>query len=197
MQTTAQPTIKLQTPKRKEQSIEYIIKSGLAGGIAGCLGKTSIAPLDRYTGRFIGVFEAGKDIFNKNGVMGLFQGHSVTLVRIFPYAAIKFVAYEQIKVILMPTQKQVTSKNQFLAGSLAGSPKPQRAPSVMKSPKQNATVRARAEHAKQLQQEMLKKKTTSESSPTSQRLKQRASSGIDWDTIKRERRKTVIPETQK
>lgn len=52
--------------------------------------------------------------------MGLFQGHSVTLVRIFPYAAIKFVAYEQIKVILMPTQKQVTSKNQFLAGSLAG-----------------------------------------------------------------------------
>ncbi|KAG0739770.1 hypothetical protein G6F57_008121 [Rhizopus arrhizus] len=108
MQTTAQPTIKLQTPKRKEQSIEYIIKSGLAGGIAGCLG------------RFIGVFEAGKHIFNKNGVMGLFQGHSVTLVRIFPYAAIKFVAYEQIKVILMPTQKQVTSKNQFLAGSLAG-----------------------------------------------------------------------------
>lgn len=80
-----------------------------------------------------------------------------------------------------------------------GSPKPQRAPSVMKSPKQNATVRARAEHAKQLQlqQEMLKQKTTSESSPTSQRLKQRASSGIDWDTIKRERRKTVIPETQK
>jgi solute carrier family 25 protein 16 len=52
--------------------------------------------------------------------MGLFQGHSVTLVRIFPYAAIKFVAYEQIKVMLMPTQKQVTSKNQFLAGSLAG-----------------------------------------------------------------------------
>lgn len=52
--------------------------------------------------------------------MGLFQGHSVTLARIFPYAAIKFVAYEQIKVILMPTQKQVTSKKQFLAGSLAG-----------------------------------------------------------------------------
>lgn len=106
----------------------------MAGGTAGCLGKTIIAPLDRvkilfqarnphfekYSGRFVGVFEAGKEIFKRNGIMGLFQGHSVTLVRIFPYAAIKFVAYEQIKVILMPTQKQVTSQKQFMAGSLSG-----------------------------------------------------------------------------
>jgi hypothetical protein len=31
--------------------------------------------------------------------MGLFQGHSVTLIRIFPYAAIKFVAYEQYRAV--------------------------------------------------------------------------------------------------
>ncbi|KAI7902660.1 mitochondrial carrier domain-containing protein [Cokeromyces recurvatus] len=52
--------------------------------------------------------------------MGLFQGHSVTLIRIFPYAAIKFVAYEQYRAILMPTRAQETPTLQFIAGSLAG-----------------------------------------------------------------------------
>ncbi|KAI9256272.1 mitochondrial carrier domain-containing protein [Sporodiniella umbellata] len=127
-------TVNVQIPKRKEQTIDYVIKSGLAGGIAGCVGKTAIAPLDRvkilfqarnpqfekYSGRFMGVFEAGRVILKRNGFVGLFQGHSVTLARIFPYAAIKFVAYEQFKVMLMPTQKQVTSRKQFVAGSLSG-----------------------------------------------------------------------------
>ncbi|RCH89863.1 hypothetical protein CU097_008442 [Rhizopus azygosporus] len=134
MQVTLQPTVKANKLQKKEQSLEYVMKSGLAGGIAGCLGKTAIAPMDRvkilfqarnphfekYSGRFTGVFGAGKEIYRKHGIIGLFQGHSVTLARIFPYAAIKFVAYEQLKIILMPTQQQVTSKRQFMAGSLAG-----------------------------------------------------------------------------
>ncbi|EPB86538.1 hypothetical protein HMPREF1544_06705 [Mucor circinelloides 1006PhL] len=122
-------------PKRNEQSLDYVVKSGLAGGVAGCVGKTVIAPLDRvkilfqarnpvfdkYSGRFTGVFEAGRDIFKREGTMGLFQGHSVTLLRIFPYAAIKFVAFEQIRAILMPTpETRNSSTRQFIAGSLAG-----------------------------------------------------------------------------
>ncbi|KAI9486968.1 MAG: mitochondrial carrier domain-containing protein [Benjaminiella poitrasii] len=117
---------------RNEQSIEYVIRSGLAGGLAGCAGKTVIAPLDRvkilfqarnptfekYAGKFTGVFKAGQEIFRKDGIRGLFQGHSVTLIRIFPYAAIKFIAYEQIRAILMPSQR--SSSRQFIAGSLAG-----------------------------------------------------------------------------
>jgi solute carrier family 25 protein 16 len=53
--------------------------------------------------------------------MGLYQGHSVTLIRIFPYAAIKFVALEQYRAILMPTKEaRDSSTRQFIAGSLAG-----------------------------------------------------------------------------
>jgi hypothetical protein len=51
------------------------------------------------SGTWTGVFKAGRDIVKSNGVAGLFQGHSVTLMRIFPYAAIKFVAYEQFKTV--------------------------------------------------------------------------------------------------
>ncbi|KAI7899065.1 mitochondrial carrier domain-containing protein [Cokeromyces recurvatus] len=118
---------------KNEQSLDYIIRSGLAGGLAGCMGKTVIAPLDRvkilfqarnplfekYSGRFSGVFKAGKEIFKRDGIKGLFQGHSVTLIRIFPYASIKFVAYEQLRAILIPPNKN-SSARQFIAGSLAG-----------------------------------------------------------------------------
>ncbi|KAI8068165.1 ADP,ATP carrier protein [Gilbertella persicaria] len=130
-------TVSLKTShiNRNEQSLDYAIRSGLAGGIAGCLGKTVIAPLDRvkilfqarnpvfekYSGRFTGVFEAGKDIFKREGLLGLFQGHSVTLVRVFPYAAIKFVALEQFRSILMPTAELRNSpRRHFIAGSMAG-----------------------------------------------------------------------------
>lgn len=61
-----------------------------------------------------------KIIKKEFGVFALFQGHSATLLRIFPYAAIKFMAYEQYKCIVMPTKKDETWFKRALAGSLAG-----------------------------------------------------------------------------
>lgn len=117
-----------------KQSLEYIIRSGIAGGIAGCAAKTLVAPLDRikilfqtsnpeflkYRGKFSGLFLAGKRIIATDGIYGLFQGHSVTLLRIFPYAAIKFVAYEQIRTILIPNDNYEVGARRFTAGSLSG-----------------------------------------------------------------------------
>ncbi|RCK67881.1 Mitochondrial carrier protein LEU5 [Candida viswanathii] len=117
-----------------KQSIQYIIKSGIAGGIAGSCAKTLVAPLDRikilfqtsnpefikYRGTFHGFIDAGKRIWKTDGIMGLYQGNSVTLLRIFPYAAIKFVAYEQIRTILIPNDSYETAARRFMAGSLSG-----------------------------------------------------------------------------
>ena len=52
--------------------------------------------LNHVTGTWSGAFRAGAQIYGENGVRGLFQGHSATLLRIFPYAAIKFMAYEHV-----------------------------------------------------------------------------------------------------
>ncbi|KAI8089364.1 mitochondrial carrier domain-containing protein [Halteromyces radiatus] len=134
MNSKTTPSFERTTELQKRQNWDYVIRSGLAGGIAGCMAKTAIAPLDRvkilfqarnpvfekYAGTFTGAFKAGRDIFKNGGVLGLFQGHSVTLLRIFPYAAIKFVAYEQFRAILMPTKAQESLRRQFMAGSLAG-----------------------------------------------------------------------------
>lgn len=96
--------------------------------------KTVVAPLDRvkilfqasnpqfakYSGSSFGVFVAMRDIYRQDGIWGLYRGHSATLLRIFPYAGIKFLAYEQIRSILIPSKKQETPLRRLLSGSLAG-----------------------------------------------------------------------------
>ncbi|KAF8893901.1 mitochondrial carrier domain-containing protein [Infundibulicybe gibba] len=119
---------------RDNQSLSYIVRSGLAGGVAGCIAKTVVAPLDRvkilfqasnpdfqkYAGSWSGAYRAGHDIYVNGGLRGLFQGHSATLLRIFPYAAIKFMAYDEVHHILMPTQQHETNIRRFLAGAISG-----------------------------------------------------------------------------
>lgn len=116
------------------RSLDYVWKSGLAGGVAGCTAKTLIAPLDRvkilfqtnnprferYTKRRLGVWHAATDIYREFGVLGLFKGHAATLLRIFPYAGIKFVAYEQFRGLLIRDERDEVPWRRFAAGSLAG-----------------------------------------------------------------------------
>ena len=61
-----------------------------------------------------------KDIQQNEGAFGLYRGHSATLLRIFPYAAIKFVAYEQIRAVLITSRQEETPFRRFTSGSLAG-----------------------------------------------------------------------------
>ncbi|KAF9287486.1 hypothetical protein BGZ68_001752 [Mortierella alpina] len=119
---------------RDTKSLDYIARTMLAGGIAGITAKTAIAPLDRvkilfqasnpqfekYTGTWTGVFKAARDIQKNAGLRGLFQGNSATVLRIFPYAAIKFMAYEQYRNLLMPSRRDETPYKKLVAGSMAG-----------------------------------------------------------------------------
>lgn len=61
-----------------------------------------------------------KDIYKEDGTRGLFRGHSATLLRIFPYAAIKFLAYEQIRSTIIPSHDHETPFRRLISGSLAG-----------------------------------------------------------------------------
>ncbi|PSK59384.1 hypothetical protein B9Z65_3708 [Elsinoe australis] len=122
-------------PKKIDrQSWEYVLRSGLAGGLAGCAAKTVVGPLDRvkilfqasnpqfqkYTGSWFGVVKAIRDIYGADGTRGLFRGHSATLLRIFPYAGIKFLAYEQVRAVVIRDHTQETSVRRFASGSIAG-----------------------------------------------------------------------------
>jgi solute carrier family 25 protein 16 len=61
-----------------------------------------------------------KDIYRVDGSTGLFRGHSATLLRIFPYAAIKFLAYEQIRAVIIHGPEHETPFRRLISGSLAG-----------------------------------------------------------------------------
>lgn len=74
----------------------------------------------KYTGSWFGVATAMRDIYGQEGVLGLYRGHSATLLRIFPYAGIKFLAYEQIRSAIIPHKNQETPFRRFISGSLAG-----------------------------------------------------------------------------
>lgn len=60
------------------------------------------------------------EIYRQEGMLGLFRGHSATLLRVFPYAGIKFLAYEQIRAFLIPNKDHETSVRRLLSGSFAG-----------------------------------------------------------------------------
>ncbi|KAL8749647.1 MAG: hypothetical protein Q9199_007559, partial [Rusavskia elegans] len=96
--------------------------------------KTIVGPLDRvkilfqasnpqfakYTGSWFGVVTAMRDINRQSGIRGLFRGHSATLLRIFPYASIKFLAYEQFRSILIPSASYETPLRRLFSGASAG-----------------------------------------------------------------------------
>ncbi|KAH6662764.1 mitochondrial carrier domain-containing protein [Halenospora varia] len=131
---TDDDAIALRTKKPHKQSLDYIWRTGVAGGLAGCAAKTVVAPLDRvkilfqasnpqfakYTGSWFGVGTAMKDIYREDGTRGLFRGHSATLLRIFPYAAIKFLAYEQIRSVVIHSPEHETPFRRLISGSMAG-----------------------------------------------------------------------------
>ncbi|KLU86200.1 hypothetical protein MAPG_05217 [Magnaporthiopsis poae ATCC 64411] len=130
----ARPAARPLTRKTDKQSFDYVWRSGIAGGLAGCAGKSVVAPLDRvkilfqsnnphfakYSGSWAGVAQSIRLIYGQDGPAGLFRGHSATLIRIFPYAAIKFLAYEQIRSVVIPDHDHETPLRRLISGSLAG-----------------------------------------------------------------------------
>jgi solute carrier family 25 protein 16 len=115
------------------QSTQADLRHFLAGGLAGCSAKTLIAPFDRvkilfqtesplvagHAHKTFGVFPAIGQIYSKQGFISLYRGHSMTLARIFPYAAIQFASYERWKALMDKLDIPLRIKR-FLSGSLAG-----------------------------------------------------------------------------
>ncbi len=80
----------------------------VAGGLAGSFSKSLIAPLERVKILFqirsihypyAGIWNTVQSIFEKEGLGGLWKGNWATVVRIFPYAALQFLTFQNAKKV--------------------------------------------------------------------------------------------------
>ncbi|KAJ7647710.1 mitochondrial carrier [Roridomyces roridus] len=113
---------------------EFLVRSALAGGFAGGLAKTTVAPLERvkillqthnaefmrFSGSWRGVPQALQYIAQNQGFRGLYQGHTLTLARAIPHAAVGYTVYEKVTQWLMPTPESHTSVRRLTAGAITG-----------------------------------------------------------------------------
>ncbi|XP_026472448.1 graves disease carrier protein homolog isoform X2 [Ctenocephalides felis] len=114
------------------KNYEFVLKSFLAGGIAGMCSKTTVAPLDRIKillqahskhYKHLGVFSGLRHIVHKESVFALYKGNGAQMVRIFPYAATQFTAFEIYKKYLssvLGPNKYIKNGDKFVAGACAG-----------------------------------------------------------------------------
>jgi len=108
-----------------------ILTSLAAGGIAGGIAKTVIAPLDRSkiffqtnetkNYRFRYALRWLKHGYKTEGLLSLWRGNTATLARIVPYSAINFMSFEQYKKLLKVEDPGTPGYHRFVAGSMAGS----------------------------------------------------------------------------
>ncbi|XKL66439.1 hypothetical protein PGB90_009859 [Kerria lacca] len=112
-----------------EQDINFVLKSLLAGGVSGMCSKTTVAPLERIKillqahnehYRKLGVFSGLKEIIKSESFFALYKGNGAQMIRIFPYAATQFTAFELYKTFFSNTLGSDSHIGKFLSGSMAG-----------------------------------------------------------------------------
>ncbi|KAG7209550.1 hypothetical protein KM043_015630 [Ampulex compressa] len=112
-----------------QSDLEYFLKIVAAGGIAGMCSKTTVAPLDRIKillqahnehYRHLGVFSGLKEIIRREAFFALYKGNFAQMIRIFPYAATQYTAFEFYKKYLGGLFKKHSDIDKLLAGSAAG-----------------------------------------------------------------------------
>lgn len=114
--------------------VDYLpvyVKELIAGGAAGAVAKTAVAPLERTkillqtrTEGFhsIGVYQSLKKLLKHEGVLGFYKGNGASVLRIIPYAALHFMTYEQYRCWILNNCSTIGTGPlvDLLAGSASG-----------------------------------------------------------------------------
>ncbi|RLN29833.1 mitochondrial adenine nucleotide transporter ADNT1 [Panicum miliaceum] len=95
-----------------------ICKSLVAGGVAGGVSRTAVAPLERlkillqvqnpHSIKYNGTIQGLKYIWRTEGLRGLFKGNGTNCARIVPNSAVKFFSYEQASKGILWAYRQQT-----------------------------------------------------------------------------------------
>ncbi|XP_072319934.1 mitochondrial adenyl nucleotide antiporter SLC25A24-B isoform X2 [Eucyclogobius newberryi] len=115
----------------EERRSGYVWRQLMSGAVAGCVARTATAPLDRLKvfrqvhsySFFTGNVRSGiQFMLKEGGILSLWRGNGINVLKIAPETAIKFTAYEHIKSMIHGHNQTRSLRiyERFLAGSLAG-----------------------------------------------------------------------------
>lgn len=116
------------------------IRNIIAGGIAGIVAKSVVAPVDRIKilyqissaeFRFFKLPHVIQNIVREEGISALWKGNSATLIRVFPYSGIQFMVFDRIKLFFLKKHDiekdkisgrkfGLTTSESLIAGMIAG-----------------------------------------------------------------------------
>jgi hypothetical protein len=90
------------------------LRNVFAGGIAGMVAKSVVAPFDRIkilyqisSAEFhiSNVPRVAYKIFQDEGLAALWKGNTATMIRVFPYSGIQFMVFDRCKTYLLREQE--------------------------------------------------------------------------------------------
>ena len=118
--------VEMKEEKAKGSLVEYLVCGGLAGGVA----RTLVAPIERVkiifqinTSGTIGNYRSlVPSLIRQQGVLSLWRGNSAALLRVVPYMAVQFLAYEKARQLFSRSPLLLSNPHllSLLAGASAG-----------------------------------------------------------------------------
>jgi len=111
----------------KDQRMTFT-QNFVSGGLAGVASRTITSPLDVVKilaqvgtkdtqGGFLQTFS---NLYKNEGIRSFWKGNGIACVRLFPYNAVQFASFNQMKLSLSDDKGRLSAPNAMLAGSLGG-----------------------------------------------------------------------------
>ena len=101
--------------KNDIQKLPKEIRNIFAGGLAGMVAKSVVAPFDRIKilyqissaeFRFYKIPHVVQTIIREEGITALWKGNMATMIRVFPYSGIQFMVFDFCKTMLLKEHEQ-------------------------------------------------------------------------------------------
>eukprot|EP01118_Nematostelium_gracile_P009769 TRINITY_DN32_c0_g1_i1.p1 TRINITY_DN32_c0_g1~~TRINITY_DN32_c0_g1_i1.p1 ORF type:complete len:299 (-),score=59.92 TRINITY_DN32_c0_g1_i1:92-988(-) len=117
-----------QDDKKKKKPQGESFKHLFAGGVAGAVSRTVVSPLERLKilfqvqppKEYTSIYGSLRKIYVEEGLMGYMKGNGTNVIRIVPYSAVQFAAYEQFANLIRGENDDLTPVGRLIAGGLAG-----------------------------------------------------------------------------
>ena len=106
---------------RKIQTLPKEIRNLIAGGLAGMVAKSFVAPIDRIKilyqvtsaeFRLRDVPKVVYSIIENEGYAALWKGNLATMIRVFPYSGIQFMVFDRLKMHFLHEKDETRRKEQ-------------------------------------------------------------------------------------